>query len=69
MIVYVVFSIPRAKQELCYIGDGEVFENRCYDDIMEQIRYSQIGCNCFKNLFINFSRTIEVLVSIFYNYI
>ena len=44
--------IPRAKHELSYIDDdGEAFENSCYYDIMEHIRYSQLGCHCFKNLF------------------
>ena len=46
------FLIPRAKYELCYIDDGEAFENSCCDDIMEHIRYSQIGCTCFKNFII-----------------
>jgi len=34
---------------------------------MEHIRYSHIGCNCFKELFINFPRASEDLVLIFYN--
>ena len=49
------FLIPRAKHELCYIDDdGEAFENSSHDDIMEHIRYSQLGCHCSKKLFINF---------------
>ena len=61
------FLTPRAKHELCYIDDGEAFENICYDDIMDHIRYSQIGCTCFKKLFINFSKTVEELVLIFHS--
>ena len=34
---------------------------------MEHIRYSQLGCHCFKKLFVNLSRTVEDLVLIFYN--
>ena len=42
------FLIPKAKHELTYIDDdGEAFENSSYYDIMEHIRYSQIGCNPF----------------------
>ena len=44
------FIIPRVKHEFRCIDDGEAFENSCYDDIMEHIRYSKIGCNCLKNL-------------------
>ena len=52
---------------MCYIDDdGEGFENSSYDDIMEHIRYSQLGCHCFKKLFINLSRTVEDLVLISY---
>ena len=41
--------IPRANHELCYIDDdGDAFENNSYDDIMEHIRYSHIGCNCLR---------------------
>ena len=39
--------IPRIKHELCYIDNGEEFENSSYDDIMKHIKHSQIQCNCF----------------------
>ena len=45
------FLIPRVKHELCYVHDGEAFENSCYDDILEHIKYYQIDCTCFKELF------------------
>jgi len=32
-------------------------------DSMEHIRYSQLGCNCFNKLFINFSKKVEELVT------
>ena len=58
--------LPRAKHELCHIdNDGEAFENSCHDDIMEHIRYSQISCNCFKNLFIFFLKQLQNLFSYF----
>ena len=44
------FLLPMVKHELCYVDDGEPFENSCYDDIMERIKHSQIQCNCFKKL-------------------
>ena len=60
--------VPRAEHELSCIDDeGEAFEN-CYYDIMEHIRHSQIGCNCFKKISIDLSKTIEELVfDIFWN--
>ena len=62
------FSIPRAKRALCYISDDdEAFVKSSYYDIMEHIRYSQLDCQCFKQIFINLSKTVEELVSIFYN--
>ena len=67
MIVY-EFLIPIAKNELTYIADdGEAFENRCYYDIVEHVWYLQLGCHCFKKLFINFFKTVEELVWMFYN--
>ena len=59
--------IPRAKHEVCFIDDGEATEISWYDDIMEHIRYSHMGCNYFKELFINLSKTIEELALIFHN--
>ena len=58
------FLIPRAKHELCYIhDDGEAFENSSYDVIMEHIRYSHIGCNCFeKNICTSFYKTEKALI-------
>ena len=62
IIVYMISLIQRAKHALSYVDDGEGFEISCHDDIMEHIRYSQFGCNCFKKVFINFLKTIEELV-------
>jgi len=67
VIVYMSFLIKRAKHELSYVDDGEAFEISCYDDIMERVRYSQIGCNYIKKVFANFSKTSEEVVVIFYN--
>ena len=61
------FLMPRANHELCYIDNGEAFENSSYDDIMEHIKYSKMQCTCFKKLFVKFSKTVEELVLIFYN--
>jgi len=48
------FLLPRAKHELCYIDDdGEASENSSHDEIMDHIRYSQIGCTCFKKISMN----------------
>ena len=59
--------ILRTKHELCYNDDDEPIEISCYDDTTEHIRYSHVGCNCFTELFINFSKTIEDLGLISYS--
>ena len=53
------FLTPRVKHELCYIDDDGAFEISCYDDIIEHIRYSHIGCNGFKELSINFLKQLK----------
>ena len=67
IIIYMIFLVLRAQHELYYIDDDEPIEISCYDDIVQHIRYSHIGCSCFKELSINFSKAIEELVLIFYN--
>ena len=60
--------IPRAKHQLSYIDDdSEAFEDSCYYDIMEHLRYSQLGCHWFKQIFISLSKAIEELVLMLYN--
>ena len=59
------FLEPRLKTEL--IDDDETYDISCYDDVIEHIRYSHIDCINFKDLFINYSKTIEELILIFYN--
>ena len=50
-------EILNNHNELCYIDNGEEFENRCYDDIIEHIKFSQIQCNCFKKLVVLFKNS------------
>ena len=59
------FLEPRLKTEL--IDDDETYEISCYDDVIEHIRYSNVDCINFKDLFINYSKTIEEFILIFYN--
>ena len=51
--------IPRVKHEMCYIDDGEPSELRCYDDIIEHIRYDDVRCCNDNKLFINYSKKME----------
>ena len=59
------FLEPRAITET-YEDDEEEIQISCYDDIVEHIRYSHDDCPMFKGLFINYKKTIEELVLIFY---
>ena len=59
------FLGPRLKTEL--IDDDETYDISCYDDVIEHIIYSHVDCINFKDLFINYSKTIEELILIFYN--
>jgi hypothetical protein len=61
------FLEPRLKTELIDDDDDETYEISCYDDVIEHIRYSHVDCINFKDLFINYSKTIEELILIFYN--
>ena len=60
------FLKPRVKTELID-ADDDTYEISCYDDVLEHIIYSHVDCTNFKNLFINYSKTIEELILIFYN--
>jgi len=60
------FLIPRLKSELLD-DDDEPYEISYHDDVIEYIRYNHIDCINFKNLFINYSKTIEELILIFNN--
>ena len=62
------FLKPRIKTEFIDDDDdGEIYETNAYDDITEHIKYSHVDCIDFNNLFINYSKTIEELILIFYN--
>ena len=49
------------------MDDDETYDISCYDDVIEHIIYSHIDCINFKDLFINYSKTIEELILIFNN--
>jgi len=61
------FLIPRVKHESCYIDVGEPFEVSCYDDVIQHVRYDDVRCCAFKELFMNYSQLIEGLILISYN--
>ena len=61
------FLLPRTKRDTLYIDEDEPIYNNYYDEIIEHIKYSNVRCCNFKNFFINYTKTIEELILIFYN--
>ena len=49
----------RVKHDLCHIDVGEPFQNSCYDEIIEHIRYDDVRCCKFNKLFINYLKQLR----------